>query len=134
MTWGSYDSTVPPTLLQGGFVEFDSALALAALIDVEIAHRRLLCINLADAVVDQGMTLTLRVRARAGEVQVVGRGVFRQADLLGLELDVEPETLRALRRLAGPAALMQSRAEAEARSAKAELRMKPNSACGPGMK
>jgi hypothetical protein len=108
---------VPPTLLQGGFVEFDSALALAALIDVEIAHRRLLCINLADAVVDQGMTLTLRVRARAGEVQVVGRGVFRQADLLGLELDVEPETLRALRRLVGPAALMQARAEAEARSA-----------------
>ena len=104
-------------LLQGGFVEFDSALALAALIDVEIAHRRLLCINLADAVVDRGMTLTLRVRARAGEVRVVGRGVFRQADLLGLELDVEAETLRALRRLVGPAALMQARAEAEARSA-----------------
>jgi len=117
VTWGSYDATVPPTLLQGGIVEFDSALALAALIDIEIAHRRLLCINLADAVVDRTMTLTLRVRGRTGDVRIAGQGVFRQADLLGLELDVEPETLRALRRLVGPAALMQARAKAEARAA-----------------
>ena len=48
MAWGTYDATVPPTLLTGGVVQFDSARALAALIDPELSHHRLLCIDLAD--------------------------------------------------------------------------------------
>ena len=109
MAWGTYDATVPPTLLTGGVVQFDSARALAALIDPELSHHRLLCIDLADLALNRECDFVVRVRDRQGEVKLRGKGVHRHADLIGLEVFCDAEALRALRRLAGAAALLHAR-------------------------
>jgi hypothetical protein len=109
VAWGTYDATVPPTLLTGGVVQFDSARALAALIDPELSHHRLLCIDLADLALNRECDFMVRVRDRQGEVKLRGKGVHRHADLIGLEVHCDAEALRALRRLAGAAALLHAR-------------------------
>jgi hypothetical protein len=109
VAWGTYDATVPPTLLTGGVVQFDSARALAALIDPELSHHRLLCIDLANLALNRECDFVVRVRDRQGEVKLRGKGVHRHADLIGLEVHCDAEALRALRRLAGAAALLHAR-------------------------
>jgi hypothetical protein len=109
VAWGTYDATVPPTLLTGGVVQFDSARALAALIEPELSHHRLLCIDLADLALNRECDFVVRVRDRPGEVKLRGKGVHRHADLIGLEVHCDAEDLRALRRLAGAAALLHAR-------------------------
>ena len=105
MTWGTYDAQLPPLLLDGDVVQFQSAISLASLIVAELSHQRLLCINLADFPLNDERELKLRVKDQGGEVKVRGAAVHRQADLVGLQMACGPETLAALRALAGARAV-----------------------------
>ncbi|MCK6573365.1 hypothetical protein L6V77_19980, partial [Myxococcota bacterium] len=109
MSWENYTAHAPPILMAGDVVQFASREALAALIDPELAHGRLLCIDLEGIPLHRSRAFRVRVAGVSGDVEISAQGVHKQSDLVGLQLAMTPALLRRLEGLAGPSALRAAR-------------------------
>jgi hypothetical protein len=109
MSWGNYTAHAPPILMAGHVVQFASREALAALVDPELAHGRLLCIDLEGIPLYRERSFRVRIAGVAGDAEISAQGVHRQSDLVGLQVTVTPAVLHRLEALAGDAAMRAAR-------------------------
>ena len=99
MRWKSYDAALPPHISQGGVISFRGVANLAGLLETELMKGRLLAIDLSQVELQQKQTFRLQISGRPGEVKIPGRAVYREADLVGLQLDCDEAARAALMRL-----------------------------------
>lgn len=105
MPWAGQnsDSQVPPVLTTGGVILFRGAAHLAGALESDLVHRRLLAIDFGGIELHRTCIFRLNVDGIDGEVRVGGRAVYRQADLVGLEVDFNDGCRAEIIRLLGDA-------------------------------
>ncbi len=99
MAGSSYGHMMPPMLEIGDVVRFHDAGQLSVHLDGELRSHALTVIDISGIRLYEDRSFELRVNGAAQTVKIVGRAVHRQADVVGLQLDVTAALLDRLEAL-----------------------------------